>query len=195
MDWLWRVRNPYIGNIYVFLSFVMEHSRRWQLQKGGCKMSFFCRISMSSEYMRVRTLEAKNVFIKMENIQKMKFSKKFFKRASLKSGNSEICHHKYNKKRKIRGKILSHQQPLCYLSTHHHSNSAIKLINLRVSCSIKEHLRWRNRLWLLACQSPYYSEVHTFIIKAIDHQKLRIIQFILIYILDHISIWKFFWVQ
>ena len=48
----------------------------------------------------------------------------------------------YKKKHRIRGAILSHQQSLCYLWTHHHCNSAIKLINLGVSCFLQEHLRW-----------------------------------------------------
>ena len=61
----------------------------------------------------------------------------------------------YKKKHRICGAILSHQQSLCYLWTHHHCNSAIKLINLGVSCFLQEHLRWRNHPWRLAYQGPY----------------------------------------
>ena len=61
----------------------------------------------------------------------------------------------YKKKHRIRGAILSHQQSLCYLWTHHHCNSAIKLINLGVSCFLQEHLRLRNHPWRLAYQGPY----------------------------------------
>ena len=61
----------------------------------------------------------------------------------------------YNKKHRIRGAILSRLQPLCYLWTHHHCISTIK-INLGISCFLQKHLRWRNHpFWLI--------KVHTFI--------------------------------
>ena len=47
------------------------------------------------------------------------------------------------------------QGDYCYLWTHHHCNSAIRLINLGVSCFLLEHLILRNHPWRLAYQGPY----------------------------------------
>ena len=93
--------------------------------------NFFCRIYMSTDWRRVRN---QKLIHKWKTYQKTKFSKKFLKRAHLKSGISEMCHHK------SRNPELAHFRNSQFLVAHIR-NSWIELAHFEISWFVVKHFR------------------------------------------------------
>ena len=124
----------------------MEHSRRWWLHIWGSKMFeplFHAGMSVFDQFVlqniHVNRLKKnkkpKTDSWKWKTYQKTKFSKKFFKRARLKSGIPEMCHHK------SRNPEMSHLNlwipEMCY-----HKLKIPEMCQLKSGSTFQEFLIW-----------------------------------------------------
>ena len=94
--------------------------------------NFFCRIYMSTDWRRVRSQRL--IHRSGKRTKKTKLSKKFFKKAILKSGIPEMCHHKSNPKM---GQLNSGIPEMCY-----HKLRIRELCQLKSGSTFQEFLIW-----------------------------------------------------